>query len=347
VVVPEIALARYDKNAAIGTGTGCESARRAPGDPMRFPSPAWRMYPYYADDLPLLDHPFVHVRWPGEDNAARGHLVEDFRSWLGSRSPGVAGFRTRDGALPPNGADWLRELAGLYDPPRVVPTRVGHKSPLDAADQADRTAALTQWTAANNLYRAGRPSVSLKFLFDISGSMATPLGDGEPRLFRAKEIVRSVLQSARDDDKIQVAEFSDRAPLRLDLRPGDGYPPGDRDVLGEKIQNERTIGSDRRLVAAIGDAARQAGDSDDLVVLTDGQLASTNPNAAAGAAALHRAHPDLRVHIVLTGPKTCEDDLIKRIAGALGRHTCVDGSGRPPADTADAVLAAVLWGGGR
>lgn len=63
VVVPEIALARYDGNATIGTGTGCERGRRGPGHPQAFPSSAWHMYPYYANDLPVLDHPFVHVRW--------------------------------------------------------------------------------------------------------------------------------------------------------------------------------------------------------------------------------------------------------------------------------------------
>jgi len=345
VVVPEITLARYDNNAAIGTGTGCASGHRAPEDRRRFPSPAWRMYPYYADDLPLLDHPFVHVRWPGESNAARDHLVEDFRSWLVAHSPGTGGFRTAGGELPPSGADWLRELSGLYDSTRVVPTRVGGKGAPNT--EAGRAAAARQWTAADNVYRAGRPPVSLEILFDVSGSMATPLGDGEPRLFRAQEIVRSVLRSTRNDDKIQVAEFSDRAPLRLDPGPDDGYPPGDRDVLRERIQDERTTGSDRPLVAAISDAAKQVGDSGDLVVLTDGQLASTNPNAAAEAVALHRAHPDLRVHIVLTGPKNCGDDLIERIAGALGPHTCVDGSVGAPADAADAALAAVLWGDGR
>lgn len=346
VVVPEIALARYDNNAAIGTGGGCQSGHRAPGDPVRFPSPAWRMYPYYAGDLPLLDHPFVHVRWPGEDNAARDHLVEDFQSWLGSHSPGVGGFRTRDGELPSDGADWLRELSGLYDSTRVVPTRIGRKGALDAGDRADRAAAVAQWTNANDVYRAGRPSASLKILFDVSGSMATPLGDGEPRLFRAQEIARSVLQSARDDDKIQVSDFSTRARLRLDVGPEDGYPPGDRDVLREKVQSERANGSDQALVAAIDDAAKQVGDADDLVVLTDGQLASTNPNAEAAAAALRKAHPNLRVQIVLTGPKNCGDDPIKQVAGALGRHTCVDGSVKPPDDVADAVLATVLWGDG-
>jgi Mg-chelatase subunit ChlD len=306
------------------------------------------MYPYYADDLPLLDHPFVHVRWPGEDNAARDHLVEDFRSQLGSHSPGVGGFRTRDGELPKSSdADWLRGLSGLYDSPRVVPSSVGHKGALDAGDKADRAMAAAQWTSANKVYREGRPSVSLKLLFDISGSMATPLGGGEPRLFRAQEIARSVLQSAGDDDKIQVSEFSTGAQVRLDVGANDGYPPGDRDVLREKVQNERANGSDQALVAAIGDAAKQAGDSDDLVVLTDGQLASNNPNAAAAAAALRKAHPHLRVHIVLTGPKNCGDDLIKQIVGALGPHACVDGSMNPPDDTADAVLAAVLWGGGK
>jgi hypothetical protein len=345
VVVPEIALASYDNNAAIGTGTGCESGRRAPGDRTRFPSPGWRMYPYYADDLPVLDHPFVHVRWPGKDNAARDHVVDDFRSWLGAHQPAVNGFRTREGELPPGGAAWLRELADLYDPTRVVPTRVGHGAPLDPGVEADRDKAVAQWTSADSAYRTGRGSTSLKLLFDISGSMATPLSDGEPRLFRSQEIARSViLQSDPDYDKIQISEFSTRAQVGFDVGPDDGYPPGDREVLRARVQNERANGSDRPLVAAIGAAAEKTGDTGDLVVLTDGQLASTDPNAAEAAAALHRAHPDLRLQIVLTGPKTCADDPVKQIVGALGARTCVDGSVRPPDDTADAVLAAVLWG---
>ncbi|MDN3354390.1 VWA domain-containing protein [Actinomadura sp. DC4] len=344
VVVPEIALARYDNNLAIGTGPGCESGRRVPGDPARFPAPAWRMYPYYAGDLPVLDHPFVHVRWPGEVNEPRDHLVEDFRSWLAVRSPGVGGFRTPDGRIPDGSAGELRELSGLYDPGQAIPSTIGGKGALNAG--ADRAKAAAQWAEANNVYRAGRPSVSLKLLFDISGSMATPLGDGEPRLYRAQEIARSLLQSVRDDDKIQVSEFSTRARVSLDPRADDGYPPGDRGVLRDRIQNERANGSDQPLAAAISDTAKQVGDPDDLVVLTDGQLASTNAGTTASAAALRKAYPDLRVHIVLTGPKTCGDALIKQIAGVLGPHTCVDGSIKPPDDTADAVLAAVLWGDG-
>lgn len=80
-------------------------------------------------------------------------------------------------------------------------------------------------------------------------------------------------------------------------------------------------------------------------MLTDGQLASTNPNAAAAAATLRKAHPNLQVHIVSTGPKNCGDDLIKQIVGGLGpQASCVDGSAKPADDTADAVLAAVPWG---
>jgi hypothetical protein len=339
VVVPEIALARYDADATLGTGAGCGSGRRANGDPTRFPSPRWRMYPYYADDLPLLDHPFVHVRWPGQDNAARDRLVDDFRSWITARPPRVAGLRTPQGRLPAAGADMLRDLSGLYDPTRVVPTGVGHI--------VGRAASLARWRDAGAVYRAGRPPVSLKLLFDVSGSMATPLGGGEPRLFRAKQIASGLLRGVRDDDKLQVAEFSDRVPLRLDPAPGDRYPPGDRDVLASRIQNTRSIGSDRSLVTAVDDAAKQAEDSGDLVVLTDGQLVSTNPRAAVRAAALRSSRPGLRVHIVLTGPKNCGDDPVRAIARAFGPHTCVDGSVRPPDDTADALLAAVLWGEGR
>jgi hypothetical protein len=319
VVVPENALVQYDNDDSIGNT--CRGGGR--------PSP--RLYPYYAADLPVLDHPFVRVRWPGEDSDARNHAVDDFESWLRSHPMGDEGFRTASGELPAKD-DRLLSLVQGYDadamPGRITPRLGGY---VDG-----RPADLDGVLAA---YANGRPQRSFSLLLDVSGSMAEPLAGGQSRLIRAQEIAQGVVGIARDGDPKSVGTFSDAAPVSLVL------DPEGRDISRQAIQAARANGGDLALTDAMGQAAHamKSTDPGNLVVVTDGETTSNNPDAGSEAAALHKHYPALHVQLVLTGPKTCEDEPIKTISHALGGHACVDGAAKPPDDTAALVMSRILW----
>jgi hypothetical protein len=320
VVVPEIALAQYDSGAPMGST--CPGGAR--------PSPQWRLYPYYAQDLPVLDHPFVHVRWPGEDSKARDHAVDDFQAWLRSHALGDDGLRTPSGELP-NDAPMLSGLVAGYGPDALPRRVVSHQPDYVDGNPVSLPGAL-------HSYAGGRPQTPFDLLLDVSGSMAEPLTGGESRLIRAQEIAGSVVASAREGDSMAFGAFSENSAARLTA--------GRREDNEQEIQQARVNGGDLALVQAIDQAAAtmQFTNPGELVVLTDGESTAKNPRADTEAAALHRKYPALHVHFVLTGPKTCEDEPIKTISHALGGRACVDGSARSPDDTAGLVMTDVLWG---
>lgn len=322
VVVPEIALVQYDNGDSIGNT--CRGGRRS--------GPAPRLYPYYATDLPVLDHPFVRVRWPGEDSDARDHAVDDFESWLRSHPMGDDGFRTASGELPSRD-DRLLSLVQGYDAdaiPRRITSHLGRYvdgRPSDLGGVLDA-------------YASGRPQRSFSLLLDVSGSMAEPLTGGQTRLIRAQEIEQGVVAIARDGDPMSVGTFSDAAPVSLTSGPES------RDTHREEIQAARANGGDLALTGAIDQAAHamRSTDPGNLVVVTDGESPANNPGAGSEAAALRKRYPALHVQLVLTGPKTCEDEPVKTISHALGGHACVDGASKPPDDTAALVMSRILWG---
>ncbi|GAA0951695.1 protein kinase domain-containing protein [Actinocorallia libanotica] len=70
-IVPERVVAGYNAASTSGRSTGCGTGRR----PTTFPL-------LQVEGLPRLDHPLVHVAWPGARSAERREYAERLRGWL-------------------------------------------------------------------------------------------------------------------------------------------------------------------------------------------------------------------------------------------------------------------------
>jgi hypothetical protein len=331
VVAPEKVIAAY--NHGDGLGTACQGGQ-APNQ--------WRLSLYYPTDLPVLDHPFVQVHWPGEYTSHRQSAIDDFRDWLGDDALTRFGFRTGSGEVaPPDEANPL--LQGLQEGGGVIP---GTVEPRPVAGRPDCAVSLQQ---ALDCYVAARPVTSLSLLIDVSGSMIQLAGpEGERSLLRAQEVAGRMVSGARTRDQIRVRTFSTERPPESGSHTtisGDE----ERDELQAQIQQAGLAGSDLRLTEAIRMATRELrSGTQSLVVLTDGQVPRSNEGVAEEAPELARRlqaeNPLLRIFIVLIGPKRCDEPPVKPLADALGKGSCVDGSETSTEDVADSVISTILWG---
>lgn len=328
VIVPESVLARYDHGDALG-GTGCPSGA---------PPQQWRLFPYYADDLPVLDYPFVHVRWQGQDTGRRDRAVADFRKWLQQDALTREGLRTPAGAL--TGDDHaVRDLRnGGHPVPESVP-------PRPPAGGQDCTGSLEELLGC---YHGARPPLPLSVMLDVSGSMANPSGpQSDPRLGFAQSLALRIMDGVRPSAPTSLFLFSrpPRAPLGYRM-PNGGLAAAaggesDRSDVETAVQRATTNGWDLPLTSAVDQAAahlplgRQT-----LVVVTDGQAASTNPGAGGQAAALARRlkkdYPDMDLLIALTPSSDCRAEPVASIAAAFGPDSCMSG------DTVDALTSLVM-----
>jgi hypothetical protein len=347
VIVPENILAAYDRGDPLGTACPAEKGK---------PSKEWLLSPYYSADLPVLDHPFVRVRWPGESTDRQERAIEDFREWLGSERLTQQGFRTATGDVgPEHGANPL--LTTLRDKTAVSPP------PVSTGPLHGRSACTASVQQVLGCYKAARPQTRLNLMIDVSGSMAQPAGDSG--LTRAQDMARVIVSGARTGDQIRVRSFSCIKPTSggrgcsAEISPPPAAPititnaPAPREALQKQVQETRVKGADLPLIEAIEKAgAELAVGSQSLVILTDGQNPDHNPQVAdkapATEARLHRMNADLRVFLVLTGASTtCDDSPVEPIEGAFGDGSCIDGmtlDGQPKAvdDLAGEVISNIV-----
>ncbi|MDL4819108.1 vWA domain-containing protein [Actinomadura opuntiae] len=326
VIVPEDLLARYDHGDVLGTG--CRSGP---------PSQKWRLFPYYTADLPALDHPFVHVRWPGEDTARRDEAVAAFRKWLDGGELAREGLRTVSGKLAA-GNGVVRSLRDGHVVPDAMP-------PHHLRGDAGCVGSLQE---VKDCYADARPAYPLSLLVDVSGSMANPVTKGGPRLGRAQDLALRIVGDVRPTAPTSLFLFS--AVTRPETGPiASSGNEATRPDVQAAIQRAVTNGRDLALTTAIEQAAgRLHRGKQTLVVLTDGQAAATNRDGAAqarGLAGRLRADkPGLRLLIVPTGPGDCGAEPVASIAATFGPGSCI---GRPQAaveDLVSLVMADVFWG---
>ncbi|MDL4774490.1 MULTISPECIES: hypothetical protein [Thermomonosporaceae] len=311
VAVPENVLNDYNAGRALGDGCGAVKADD-------IPYAQWKLYPYYARDLPSLDHPFVHVRWPGQGTRRRDEAVDAFRTWLKGHPLTSQGFRDRghrfrtsdglDAAHP-----YLNALNRLGN--NVVPGTVPGTAAPDAQQALDAI-------------RDARKKVQVALMLDTSGSMGAPpsastraLGN---RLTVAVSFLRSLVSQLYNDDVVGLQTFALPAspgpirvdqPVRSDLMSAPGHPQQVTDGLLTRTPAYK----DAPLADAILAASLPPGRTD-LLVVTDGQVSKTNPGLAASLDRLGRFredHPGVRVTLLLTGPTGCGDSPVKEITRKL------------------------------
>ena len=296
VAVPEQLLSDYDLGLPLGDGQ-CEGV-----DPDAAPYAAWRLYPHYSADLPMFDHPFVQVTWPGQETDERTDAVHAFRDWLDRHPLTAEGFRDGLGRIPAAGRDdrahyYLSRLKAQLGP-HVLPDEISSQGP--GAMQS----------ALNEVSRA-RPKVSLSLMLDVSGSMgSTAKGHGDTRLARGASFLRSLVAQLQDSDTagLQVSS-AEQAPE--DQRPSGGargamMSPEQKNGILRRLQDATSAGSDRSLTKTLKGADLGPGLTN-LVLVTDGQVPSTNSDLREGRLSreFFGEHPDVRLTIVLAGPSDC------------------------------------------
>ncbi|MBO0807131.1 MAG: VWA domain-containing protein, partial [Actinobacteria bacterium] len=317
VLLPEQGVFAYDAGDALGDSCLAGPTQRN-----------WKLYPYYAPDLPVLDYTFVHVRWPGQDDAERYRTIEDFKQWLmrnaGSRLPGFRG---------PGG------LAGKYlissityasasnpdPPPASIPVRFPRYRRCGDSLKSIMTC-----------YSEARPQLVTTILLDISGSMALPTARGS-RLAWAQQTGDGIAGLAHPGDSLEFLPFASS------VRSSRPLGPLSQQELISHLDDQVAINRDTPLATEIDHVigtllpGRQT-----VVVLTDGQNNRTNQGNAVRASKLaadiRSRHPGLRVFLALTSGASCASEPVKTLADALhgaGAGGCVQASSSPAASAAE------------
>ncbi|MFC5181318.1 vWA domain-containing protein [Actinomadura harenae] len=347
VAVPEQVLADYDAGRALGDRCG-----RA--DVASTSSARWQLRPYYAVDLPTMDYPFVQLTWRGQDTRARTDAIGDLRSWLSGHPLAEQGLRDGNGEIPapPEGDSshfYLSRLQGMVGE-RAVPPGVRLKGAPAVQTALDRLA-------------AARPKVAATLMLDVSGSMdqaagsvpavrpspaATGPASGGTRLNRAVTFLQSLVEQLQGSDRVGLQVFSSSADPRSPVTFGNvqarDAQPDQKDQVANQLQAITTTGGDLALRTAISGAGLSSG-REDLILVTDGESAGSNPGLSGTAAWLagpfRSANPNLRLTVVLTGPAGCGTAHIKQITSAMGpgRGSCVALTGAPEQEQAAQFLS--------
>ncbi|NDU75000.1 solute-binding protein [Actinomadura sp. DSM 109109] len=312
--VPEQVVSDYDAGrlrrqcgAAVAPGAGGE----------------WTLYPYYAEDLPALDHPFIQVTWRGQDTRERDEAVTAFRRWLARNPLTKQGLRDDRGVMPTaHEGDFARhDLTALWTllGPNVIPNRLEPKPPRPAGgDRGGRYVAARLQRVA-----AARPPASVSLMLDVSGSMGRPAQGRDTRLTRAVSFLQSLVAQlqSRDSAGLQVASRRKPpdSPHTLENVRLAGTSPAQKNRLASHLQAVATSGGDVALADMIGKAGVESGSH--LIVVTDGQSPGTNdrgPGPREAAARFRDRHRDVRVTVVLAGPADCGASPVKEIVDAFG-----------------------------
>ncbi|MEV0665738.1 hypothetical protein ACIBI3_28695 [Actinomadura luteofluorescens] len=341
MIAPEQVLYDYDMGLALGDDDRCPRVDRVDQVPEY---KKWRLYPHYASDLPLLDHPFVKVRWQGQDSAERNSAVNEFRRWLKDNPLTMRGFRDRSGRSPSAPAEdrehaylpRLRTFLEDSELPEKVPSpgRTGFQEILDRIKNA-------------------RPKSSIHLMVDASTSMGSASGgNGGSRLGRGAAVLQSLVSQLQSTDRVDL-QFSATSPsIKL------GYFRVEQDAASA---NKETIMRNLQAMSATGrdtalDDIVEATDLDrgkqEIVLLTDGQGPKSTPGLDSRTARLsdffrrHGQDGPLRLTVVLTGPATCEDTPVREIVASLGPHragACVELDDTPEETQAARILSDLRW----
>jgi hypothetical protein len=308
VIAPEQVLAEYVNGHPLGDA--CPGGNGA--------GPALTIH--YPSDAHVLDYPFVHVTWAGQDSTRRSAQIERFRRWLGDGRLRQRGFRDATGKAASN------SYAGDRAYPGQIP-RLGAREFTPAVIDQRLGEIAHAW-----------PPMHVVLAVDDSGSMSGGRSEGGSRFTYAVQLARSAaLNVVHDPDTGELDVFSrtpGKSPFRRLTAP---RQPPNRPDIDAKLSSLVPQGSDIPLYDAIEQAAKPlaAYANSAAVVFTDG--GSQGGDLAAAAQRLRgRLRRDAPPIIVLTGVQTCAQSRpIKALGTAV---TCVETA----ADETNDIMASIL-----
>ncbi|MEU5879001.1 VWA domain-containing protein [Spirillospora sp. NPDC047279] len=314
VAVPEHVLNDYNAGRALGDRCDAVDAARPPYD-------RWKLRPYYARDLPALDYRFVQVRWPGQDDRERAGAVARFRGWLADRPLTSQGLRDAGGGLRP------------APPDGTVPAVMKGPAVPGVQDSLDKISSV-------------RDKALVSVLVDTSGSMGSPTTTrvNRSRLTHAVSVLRSMVAQLKGDDVLGLQSFAKvtaGGQTAVTTHVRGGLVASHRGGL----VNDRLLGlvaarPDLPLADAITAADLRFGVRN-IVVVTDGQSARTNPGLDRALDRLEdfrERHRDVTVTFLLTGPSRCDGTPVEQARAAVGGR-CVELNGDPDEAQAARLLS--------
>jgi Mg-chelatase subunit ChlD len=331
IVVSEHLLNDYNAGRPLGDRCGGINASADTYD-------QWKLYPYYANDLPSLDYRFVQVKWPGQDDAARSHAVTAFKDWLREHPLSSQGLRDHNGSYRRSHATdpahpYLSGIDRLGN--TAIPSAIKGPQAPGMQDALDAISAV-------------RKKVLISIVLDTSGSMGAPASTPlrGSRLTHAVSLLRSLVSQLKGDDVAGLQTFA--RPRQPSDRPVMSVAraalvsAAQAKLLNDKLQAQTVARPDVPLADAITGADLSYGERDAIVV-TDGQSVQTNPSLDKDRARLadyHRKHPNLRLTLLLTGPTGCDVSPVKDVSQAMGGR-CVQLSDDPDEAQAARLLSAL------
>jgi hypothetical protein len=315
IIATEQAVARYNAGRPLGGSCGAAPA----------PAADRRLTALYPTDTGDQDLQFVRFGW---SDPAQQRAASAFGAWLGSDAGRDALVRT---GLRPTGTHSL--AAPLTTAFGVDPTRSPSSGPVA---ESRLSAAAASYTAAQ------RPS-RLLFVFDTSGSMATP-GPGGTRGTIAADAVQAGLARLGGRDEFglwffpggdggghtEAVAVGATTPERLAAARTalDGVAPAGGTPLLRSVVDGVTALSPRvlRTPAPAAPAPDDPSAADPvgvraLVVLTDGE--DTSSGITADDAAFQILDKGVRVVVVTLGEIRCTGEGLRGIVGTSGGD-CVD-----------------------
>ncbi|PPK65881.1 VWA domain-containing protein [Actinokineospora auranticolor] len=309
VLVSEKAALDYNRGALVNT----PCAGTKPDRPLTL------LYP--RDGTPVLDHPYVVMRWTDRpENPRRAQVIDQFHGYLLARA---AQETLRN--------DGFRNVNGRPGP---------YEGPVQEWPAALEVGADTDDEAVLRTARKARVPARVLFAVDTAASMSQPSGDGT-RGQAAANAIRDLLPLFGARDEVGLATSSgvvvelgrgNSTAVRSTLRPTPPPSPGATDVYG--LLN---AGVDHLR------AKSEQTDNDLLILFTDGATAN---QALVDLTELKRRvsapSPSTEVLVVSLSTDRCFLTGLREVADATGGW-CLDAAGAAALADLPSRVAAGLW----
>jgi hypothetical protein len=191
--------------------------------------------PIKITDVPVLDYPFIRVRWPGQASRERDQLIGEFRTWLQEHLPSH-GFKAT-----------AKAGSGLSE---------------------------RQYEDTLTAYREARREIKVLFLLDYSGSMHRDVADGRS-LDRGGRLIGRITDRLGDNDwaALWAIPGEDRDGARRQVEGGPVVLAQKRRIKNQVAALELAKGEHSPIYAGLVHVVRRTPEPGELtvVLVTDGE----------------------------------------------------------------------------